>query len=231
MLPSKDPSNSVLFVQLPPDTPFFAIELDAMILAQDVGIPTLNGYSGNFPPGYYVPTVCQSFNGRLKAYGQFRNASVDFISAIHDRILTLSQAPCPSALEIEAGVIDPELARNLLVTISNVSIKDKSLVIETTIKNNSVKVFTTVNDKGPIRLSSRIYKSNLGNNSVAIPGWDSRLDLYFSLRPGESKIVEMPFEKPTEGASYSVEVSLVQEGVVWLHDLGMPIGSKKIEIH
>jgi len=46
--------DSVLFVGVAakPGDPFYAVQLDAMLASQDLRIPTVNGYSGHFPPGY-----------------------------------------------------------------------------------------------------------------------------------------------------------------------------------
>ena len=50
--------HSVFWVcQNPQGTPDSATSLNAMLASQDLGIPTLNGYSGCFPPGYPLVPV------------------------------------------------------------------------------------------------------------------------------------------------------------------------------
>ncbi|MFP5239238.1 MAG: DUF7024 domain-containing protein, partial [Acidobacteriota bacterium] len=46
--------ESVLFLDgaRMPGEPFYAVQLDAMLASQDMNVPTVNGYSGHFPPGY-----------------------------------------------------------------------------------------------------------------------------------------------------------------------------------
>ncbi|WP_243311386.1 DUF7024 domain-containing protein [Fundidesulfovibrio agrisoli] len=46
--------DSVLFLDAAraPGEPFYVVQLDAMLASQDMNIPTVNGYSGHFPPGY-----------------------------------------------------------------------------------------------------------------------------------------------------------------------------------
>jgi hypothetical protein len=34
-------------------------QVDAMMFAQERGWPTINGYSGNLPPGYIQPVTCR----------------------------------------------------------------------------------------------------------------------------------------------------------------------------
>ncbi len=41
----------ILYVTQSPGAEFYDADIDAMILAQDLGVATLNGYSGNLPPG------------------------------------------------------------------------------------------------------------------------------------------------------------------------------------
>ena len=42
-----------------------------MLVAQDLGWPTLNGYSGNFPPGYGFADSCRQLPQRIKNYMDF----------------------------------------------------------------------------------------------------------------------------------------------------------------
>ena len=39
-----------------------------MLLAQDLGLPTLNGYSGNFPPNFRAPDNCRELPNRIANY-------------------------------------------------------------------------------------------------------------------------------------------------------------------
>lgn len=43
-------------------------ELDAMLVAQDLNMPTMNGYSGSTPPGYLSSFECSTLDTRLEAY-------------------------------------------------------------------------------------------------------------------------------------------------------------------
>ena len=42
------------FIELDPKQPFYALNIDAMFVANRFGIPTWNGYSGNTPKGYPI---------------------------------------------------------------------------------------------------------------------------------------------------------------------------------
>jgi hypothetical protein len=70
-IPDQLPANPVLFVGRNPAEPFWATEIDAMLLSQQLGWPTMNGYSGNYPPGYTSAESCLQLPNRIKSYMEF----------------------------------------------------------------------------------------------------------------------------------------------------------------
>ncbi len=73
-LPAVLPEAAVLFNPNRPDMPYYISELDGVILAQEMGRRSLNGYSGNFPPGYAAQpekTPCEQARTRLAAAAVF----------------------------------------------------------------------------------------------------------------------------------------------------------------
>ncbi|HEX9935191.1 MAG TPA: hypothetical protein VGB38_08345, partial [bacterium] len=67
-IPVKTPQDRILIVAGDPDKPWFENELDAMLVAQDLGCPVMNGYSSNFP-GNYGPTYgCARIPERIASY-------------------------------------------------------------------------------------------------------------------------------------------------------------------
>jgi hypothetical protein len=71
MPPAPPDARPVLFVPLRPGELYFYAELDGMMLAQQNGFATLNGYSGNMPPGIDLSTDGASAANRLLAYFNF----------------------------------------------------------------------------------------------------------------------------------------------------------------
>jgi hypothetical protein len=49
----------------------FERELDAMLLAQELGIPTMNGYSGNIPQGWSSDNLAENFTSYLRTADTF----------------------------------------------------------------------------------------------------------------------------------------------------------------
>ena len=66
-------ADSVLVVASSPKEPYWMTELDAMLLAQQKGIATLNGFSGNFPPGWKPMQSCQDVADVISAGQTFRD--------------------------------------------------------------------------------------------------------------------------------------------------------------
>jgi len=66
-----------LFINHHGSGPWYVTEVDAMVIAQDMGISTINGYSGKFPPGHHHTTLssCIPYMSRLNAYGKFNSLS------------------------------------------------------------------------------------------------------------------------------------------------------------
>lgn len=63
-------------------------ELDAMILSQDLGVPTLNGFSGHSTPGY-IFNPCFSSDDKLNAFLKFRPNSKRQVDLIRNNIIEL----------------------------------------------------------------------------------------------------------------------------------------------
>jgi hypothetical protein len=74
-IPAQVPSNPVLLVGGNPAEPDWATEIDAMLLSQQMGWPTMNGYSGNYPPGYTAVDTCAQLPSRIESYMEFNGIS------------------------------------------------------------------------------------------------------------------------------------------------------------
>lgn len=92
--------DPVIFSPAITETPYYVSELDGMILAQDLGLPTLNGYSGNFPPGYMAdperPPCVQALM-RIRAAQRFQVRHVDQLALpVPDLVLVAGHGACAS---------------------------------------------------------------------------------------------------------------------------------------
>lgn len=90
--------DAILFVTPLDGQPFFMTEIDAMIYAQDHKRATINGYSGNFPPGYAYLDTCSVPQARIDGYLVFmtnrgRGLPIDRQSLLK-RLHLIELAPC-----------------------------------------------------------------------------------------------------------------------------------------
>lgn len=107
LLPKDISSDSILMVTEKNREGNFITELDGMIIAQDLNIATLNGYSGFVTPGYQPPKPCIPPVKRLLIYAEFRNKNAAEIQKLEKNIVVVSATPC-----------NPEPATDILDTNS-----------------------------------------------------------------------------------------------------------------
>jgi hypothetical protein len=94
-IPAMVPANPVLIVVRNQQESFWLTEIDAMLLAQELGWPTLNGYSGNFPPGFAPADSCKQLPARIKGYMDYAGiSSPSFYLGIMKRVVPLGFEDC-----------------------------------------------------------------------------------------------------------------------------------------
>jgi hypothetical protein len=94
-IPAMVPANPVLIVAKNQQDPFWMTEIDAMLLTQELGWPTLNGYSGNFPPDFAPADSCKQLPARIKSYMDYAGiSSPSFYLGIMKRVVPLGFEDC-----------------------------------------------------------------------------------------------------------------------------------------
>ena len=96
LLPTPVPAGSVLFVDNSRNETWFFAEVDAMVLAQDLGIPTINGYSGKFPPGHdhQSPNSCIPYIARVQDYGKFHHLTAASMNELMAHVIQIPPSSC-----------------------------------------------------------------------------------------------------------------------------------------
>ena len=231
LLPKSLNKDDVLFVTgKPGDFQDGVIELDAMILAQDLGVATLNGYSGNFPKGYVEPYPCVSYQNRIASFFEMNKNTVLDQNQLNSRIRQISLFKCPvEPARIGNFAINHAIASKVILT-STSEIKSDQLYVVVSITNTGDQIFSTLSTKGPVRLSWRFVPLRPNGSPVANPEWTPRKNLYFALKKDQTELEILELALPKIRGKYLFEMSLVQDGVAWFHDLGMPTSQQIIEI-
>ena len=231
MLPLVLPTDAILYVTSNVSSHNEEItEVDGVILAQDLGRPTLNGYSGNVPPGYIKPNPCMDFRDRIRSYFDFKSESASLYDNMVKRVVLISPEECPNQAAIRINqLFDTELATRIHLKIIG-EIVDRTIQTQVMIKNESDEKISTISKRGPLRLSWRILSISADGQILNYPDFSVRKDLYFSLDTGTTHNESLRLDTPSQPGRYVLQASLVQEGVVWLHDVGMQIAEWPFEI-
>ncbi|WP_156128488.1 hypothetical protein [Luteibacter sp. 9133] len=220
-LPSPLPAHAVIFNPLTPDVAFYDSELDGVVLSQDLGMPTLNGYSGNIPPGYDPKagdSACRQTMSRVAAASEFFAKTLKRPSPLTSSgpLLVIGQDTCS---DMAWQVVPLNQLSRITLKINSIERHDRLYRIHVSIHNGSEYALNTALDASePLRLS---WQKVTGNQALAASAWISRVELggKRDLLPGESCEVVVPV--PVEpGERVRVAVSAVLEGRAWLHDHG-----------
>jgi hypothetical protein len=222
-LPDRIPDDAILFVTSGTDDRVWS-ELDAMLLAQDLGIATLNGYSGTVP-GAYRPVACATAAQRLASYALASDLALESVAPLVARTLTVEPQSCGDAgpRVIRQERLDPSIAPLIGLSVSDLHRAGNRLIASVALENRSSRRLDPFSARGEsLKLAWRFVP--LGASVPLGRGWKDRLDLAASIDPGETRRYSLTLEPP-EGGPYLLQVSLVQEEVFWLHDHGLTIAS------
>src|SRR6056297_182694 len=208
--------------------PYFAIHLDAMLAAQKMNMNVINGYSGNFPPGYpfifdfdpqeldkwfFVNDPEASENilvvGRGKPF--FYQLEQDH------RKWTFSRGP----LE-ENGFSSFISVPKEVIHTSN----DRYFQIKPQITNSSQVLWPSLSKTGEfmINLSYRW----LDRNMKTLTGFENRYPLPHDIASGKSANINISIRAPQKSGTYYLELDLVQELVAWFRDKGNETALMKV---
>lgn len=231
LMPKTFSPDTILYVtNTLPERIYDLAEVDAMQFAQDLKLPTLNGYSGNVPPDYSKPDPCVDFKDRLNSYFAFKPDGKISAEDLVGRVLVLSPEKCPNQPAIKTNkAIEQALASQIKLSLEP-KVSGRTLNAKVLIRNDSLDRFSTLSTKGPVRLSWRFVPLDPTEQPQSEPEWAARKDLYFTLEPGSTQAETISVELPARSGSYLFEVSLVQDGVAWFHNLGMLIAQWPVEI-
>ncbi len=214
--------SEAVLAALPADAaaPFYASELDAMLAAQSMGIPTLNGYSRVTPAGFAFPRQCSDIQAMLRRYeAQFGAAKVN---EIWDRLRVY-----PGNLDcgVFRGATSSKGVAHLPDGAYQARVTPQCLTCSTR-AGGSVLIVVDVENSSPIEwpqegigLSARFIRVD---NHKPLSGFDLRVYLEVDFRPGDRRPYLLLLRAPEEPAQYLVEIDLVHEGITWFSDRGMP---------
>lgn len=225
-LPKDLPPNAILFFSQISGAPHID-ELDAMWVSMLHAKPTLNGYSGNFPPGYQFAfgSSCLELPRRVIAYLNFTKQLDErkYSEFIH-RVIPIGFDDCQFSQFSGNPQISTSSKPYSANTFKNLSIIFKGGVslsagwkVGVEIQNHGDGPISANSSSGnPISLSYRF----LDKTGKPITNWDPRIPLWKDIPAQGTEHLELDIPKNLASAEF-IELSLVQDGIFWGHDLGI----------
>jgi hypothetical protein len=211
-----------------PQNPDWMDSLDAMYLAQDEGLATFNGLSSNFPPVDYQPTECSE---AAKMLAQIATAKVGMVDApsyesLLRQTLMLPTGKCGDLANFPfrpvAGGLPDTLPANVLLTIIAVEKRDVNNLLKIRITNDSDVMIPAISSSGnPVNLSWRFTSDPTAR--ISDSEWSKRRGLSADILPHSSHDETFTVEMSVSNSPVHLQVSLIQEGVMWFHEHGMAI--------
>lgn len=199
------------------------LQLDAMLAAQRLGWPTINGYSGNLPPGVPPDARCASAARQFGEYEWLRqrrgwrdrlgdadaalkrivfvggDCDSDPLNRVIVPVLTHSE---PTGADLPAQVAILPLTMRREGSVVRFSVK---------IQNNSADKWIPGRSDNPVSLSWRFASVNQGVDDNE--GWNPREPLASDVGPGGTLVMSAIAAVPQAPGDYRLEVSVVAEGL------------------
>jgi hypothetical protein len=215
-------------------------EVDGMLLAQERGWATINGYSGNVPPGHVLTGDCPDAASDLSTALDFlRRPGNEEFERLAKRVVRVGYVDCdPSWVSRHGrrttfdGRLPVELMAATTISIDNIRISNGAPVVTVVISNlGNVPIPALSGSDMPMHISARYFPvAGLTPEALRTNGWDFRRPLDADVPAGGAMRMDVAMPVPPVGGPYVVAVSLVQERVAWFHDNGMPIAVSKQKI-
>jgi hypothetical protein len=228
---SKDPSSKV-FVYLPEDSHDDPVvdTLDAMLAAQVLNIPTVNGYSGYWPKDYRIninrKDVC---SGLIKWIGMSKhNNSAGSSEQLLDNLTVIGGESCtpqgrlPSYSYYDGQMPKEAFMADIRLPHPNISVAKgvRSLLIPLQIQNIS-----TI--KWPASAISVAFRW-LTDGGKPMGEYKAHGSLYFDLAPGKISAYDLQVIPPSAAGKYLLELDLVQKNITSFHQKGSQIATANV---
>lgn len=236
-VPAALPADAIVFVPRQPGVPFHLTELDGMALAQALGRASLNGYSGNSPPGYGQTTdPCDDMVDRLTGYAAFMHRDMASVEALARRVVPIGgplQCTLPPALPARTvihGALPLDMFDKVGLAIVDMAVADpRQLTVEIDVHNGADTRLGSLSDTGQsVRFSWRFVA--IGDTAPDGIGWEARSELRSDV-PAHGQVRQrLRIDVPRTPGRYRLDVSMVQEGVAWFHGRGTALAHGPREI-
>lgn len=206
-------------------------ELDGMILAQDLGIPTVNGYSGNLPSDFGSADTCMTAASRLANAAAFERLPPAALAGLLRRLKVLpASANCPdfAALKPHQGALADSVFHHVSIAIVDQKPEGPDYLVTIEVRNGSQGYLPALSTSDqPVQLSWQFVPEGQPPSNSA---WNTRAPLEADIPAGGSYRQTIRVQPPAEAGRYALAFSLVQDKVAWFHDMGMNIAIAPVDL-
>lgn len=227
-VPDNLPADAIVFVPRQVGQPSYMTELDGMSIGQLTNRSTLNGYSGNQPPGHEgSSSPCDDIADRIGGYVEFMRLGEADFDALARRVVVVGEGAQCGALRLStdrshfSARLPDSVYEQIHVGITSVQPSGVGqLLIGLEVRNDSDTILASISDSHqPIRFAWRFVR--MGDVATDDGGWDTRHNLPHDIPAYSSSRVGWQIDPPERAGRYVLEVTMVQEYVAWFHDRGM----------
>ena len=208
------------------------VQLDAMLAAQRLGWATVNGYSGNLPPGAASVPTCALAGRQFGVYRLWREQrhfkdQIENAGSLMNRVVFVG-ADCDTELSNRAAGPSPQhseqpsetLPRDVTLLPAAFEQKGSAVTFKVTIKDNSADQWIPGLSPYPLSISWRFAPIAESGNGDDV-AWDTREALPTDVAPGGAVTITAVAAAPAQPGNYRLQVSLVADGLFWFHNNGM----------
>jgi hypothetical protein len=199
-------------------------ELDGMMLAQELGVPTINGYSGNLPSDFGSADSCMVAARRLTNGAILERLPPVELADMLRRITVLPRdIECSefSALKPFQGALPEAVFHGVSISVLSVKPDGSDYVVTLEVANRSQDYLPALSTSDQaVQFSWQFVPAGESPSSSA---WSTRQPLGADVPGGSSYRQTMRISPPTKAGRYRLAVSLVQDKVAWFQDKGMNI--------
>jgi hypothetical protein len=218
-LPSKLPDHSVLWFT--EDSDPVTMSIAAMVVAQDLNRPTINGHSGNWPPRTIAPNSCLSALRQLEAWSIITEGMRPPVAAFQHQIVEAHDRVCPaSAVEARGEAISASDLQGIDIRIVQIEVLSGRMSVTVEVVNRNSRLLRPYGPRGRnLKVGWRLVAPG---QAVGGHEWAGRAEVSASIPAGQSQIISFEIIDQAIGHKpLRFEASLVEEGVRWLHDWGL----------
>lgn len=201
--------------------PHFQVNLEAMMVASELGMTTLNGYSGHTVPGQSYMVSCAMFNRQLVAYRDWAAARQrpSLAEVWRDPVVLGETCIIDRTTLLEATVtagpgLEIEEARNVRLAVIRTDLVANGRVYHVRISNDGKRPMHALSEN-PLRLTWL-------EAETAQLGWRTREDIPYDIAPGGHVDVAVTVRPPSGTPPKSVSISFAVEGRYFGHNVGIP---------